>query len=907
MSQEGINLHRAEDGDEQQSQSGGGSYNSNSAVNDAIGKVLGLLVAVALCVAFSTAIISAVAVVAVAYYYLTRKRMMRPVEVFIYMLATALVGVCLWFILDAPGKFNRAVNAIFMNPQAYFAHHTLLDAIWALSTPLTIAGIIIGSFLGWLWSLKISSDYKKFPEIKFHDTHWMREGNFKYRHTPLQRWQRKRLVNQIEEGANFVLDGEPGRLPGVILGIDEETCQPVYFTTAEIVRHMVKVGAPGSGKTASTENEIRANAKRGITSIVINMKADVDLARKLAKYAHDEGLGFYHFTQANPQTGAYENLYNPRGQAYLDPFANLTLAEKMNIGLAFQQYEVAGEKYKNDVKGTLTVLLNSIQELEKYVQELEAEDAAEHQIFIEDLERAGLVWNNGEFRRFHSALMNPEAVLNALPENNTTGGDLRRRIHDGKSGHVKDSWGTIRGNINTVLGSPFGKWLGLPKNGEPYIDFDYITDPSTTPSIVLFDFNADSEEETSATFGKLLTEMLTTTSSHRRNNNKTSNIVQLFFDEFQTIPLNRISGLLEKARASNVGVSLGQQSLSQLIEKNGEDSVKTLIENVGTIMVLQGMKGGASANIISSIAGTRQELKYTVYSKRELVWWKNFIQWDDIRRYDKTSTVVEVPIIKPSDLINLRGPNPAKGEYYTEAMVIRQTPKYDRIAGAEVESVAGTKIHVLLPKQVLSKLPAVPEEPISVGKPLYLPSIPKYNTLFKQEDEFLEPVNIGEPVSSSTSEQEMNASMETSKSSTPHRKPATTGARANTPKKARRKAPPGVKAPAVAGPPKPDIEPVDTIRTAKPKPKKPLVNPVAGTRKPAVSRQRPQQSEAKSQSNLTPESSKVRPSKSQGRAASQRKQQKPQTPPPPPRLKPRVMRGVVAEGVENRVRRNPQN
>ena len=60
-------------------------------------------------------------------------------------------------------------------------------------------------------------------------------------------------------------------------------------------------------------------------------------------------------------------------------------------------------------------------------------------------------------------------------------------------------------------------------------------------------------------------------------------------------------------------------------------------------MVLQGMKGGASANIISSIAGTRQELKYTVYSKRELVWWKNFIQWDDIRRYDKTSTVVEVP------------------------------------------------------------------------------------------------------------------------------------------------------------------------------------------------------------------------------------------------------------------------
>ena len=125
MSQEGINLHRAEDGDEQQSQSGGGSYNSNSAVNDAIGKVLGLLVAVALCVAFSTAIISAVAVVAVAYYYLTRKRMMRPVEVFIYMLATALVGVCLWFILDAPGKFQpRSKRHLYEPPSVLRTPHT---------------------------------------------------------------------------------------------------------------------------------------------------------------------------------------------------------------------------------------------------------------------------------------------------------------------------------------------------------------------------------------------------------------------------------------------------------------------------------------------------------------------------------------------------------------------------------------------------------------------------------------------------------------------------------------------------------------------------------------------------------------------------------------------------------------
>lgn len=672
-----------------------------------------ILVALVLC---SPALFAVIIIVSWSYYYLTRKKMMQASEVGLYMGGTALVGLALWFILNIPQKFSAAFSAFTKNPGNYLLSPSgIFDLVGSFSAPFTIGGIILGALLGWLLAVRIQYDYDHNEEIKYNDSLWMSEKKFKYRLTPFQRRKRNKLEEQIVSGANFILPGErPDMSPGVAYGINEESGEGVWFTVPEIPRHVIKVGSPGSGKTATTESEIRANAKLGITSILVNMKADLALARKLANYAAEEDINFYHFTQGNPETGEYDNAYNPHGPAFLDPFAGLKPSEKLDIAIGFQKYQDDAQKYKNDVWATLQILLNSLDELEVYMKRKERSNPAEYALIADELEQAGVPWHNGEFRRFCGALMHPEAILNQLPEGNKTGADLRRRILEGASGNIKNSWETPRGNVSIMLNSAYGRWLGLPQNGEPYINFDEIVAPGAKPSIVLLDFNADSEVEVSTGFGKMLASLLTSMSSHRRRDDTQKlNVIQIFFDEFQTIPLTSIAGLLEKARSSNVGISLGQQNLEQLYEKNDPAAVNSLLVNADTLVVLGGMKGGETAKRIVSLVGTKEIRRYKVDSKRERVIWKNLLQWDDNRRYYKSSEKAIVPRVSEEQLINLRRPNPDKGSFYTEGMIIRKTPYTDPITKEVRERMDGTLTHIILPEQVLTKLPRVPSEPVT--------------------------------------------------------------------------------------------------------------------------------------------------------------------------------------------------
>lgn len=704
---------------EQEGHSSGGNKNGSS-------KFLNFLVVLTLVVLFSSSIITALLVVGLAYYVLTRKLMMRPAEAGLYLSGIALISAILWWATGAPSIFTSTLDAAINRPGTYFKHHNLIDLLATLSYPLALIGLFIGSILGFLLVSKIYSDYKRFPEIKYINNHWMSERKFQYRPTLTSRIKKKKLEQKLESGANFVLPGELGKNApaGIALGIDELKGVVEYFTTSEVCRNVLIIGAPGSGKTVTTESQIRVNAKLGITSIVVNMKSDLDLARKLAKYSGDEGIAFYHFTQKTPHTGRYDNDYNPYGQAFIDPFSNLTNSEKVGLVLDFQEYKQEAQKYKNEVRNTLQVLVNSVEELEEYAKNLKEEDPAQYRIFVEDVEKAGLVWNRGPFRLFHSALVHPEALANNLPAGNETGEKLQRRILEGKSGTIKESWTTPRGNIETVINSSFGAWIGYPLNGEPFIDLDLITDPESPTAIVLFDFNADSEKETSEYLGKMLTSIITALSAHRRTKQKTSNLIQVFFDEAQSVPLVALNGILEKARQSKIGLQLGQQSLSQITEKNGIEGLKSLMDNTNTIIVLPGMKGTTNAEIISGIAGEVEKTVYEVYANTDLVWWKNFIRWDDVRRYSKREYRTTEPRIPKGELINLRAPNPENNEYYTEAMIIRRTPEYDPKDRCDKLIYNGKKVHVVHPKEVLTKLPATPPEgTLPPAKPHTLPPL----------------------------------------------------------------------------------------------------------------------------------------------------------------------------------------
>lgn len=847
---------------EQEGHSSGGNKNGSS-------KFLNFLVVLTLVVLFSSSIITALLVVGLAYYVLTRKLMMRPAEAGLYLSGIALISAILWWVTGAPSIFTSTLDAAINRPGTYFKHHNLIDLLATLSYPLALIGLFIGSILGFLLVSKIYSDYKRFPEIKYINNHWMSERKFQYRPTLTSRIKKKKLEQKLESGANFVLPGELGKNApaGIALGIDELKGVVEYFTTSEVCRNVLIIGAPGSGKTVTTESQIRVNAKLGITSIVVNMKSDLDLARKLAKYSGDEGIAFYHFTQKTPHTGRYDNDYNPYGQAFIDPFSNLTNSEKVGLVLDFQEYKQEAQKYKNEVRNTLQVLVNSVEELEEYAKNLKEEDPAQYRIFVEDVEKAGLVWNRGLFRLFHSALVHPEALANNLPAGNETGEKLQRRIFEGKSGTIKESWTTPRGNIETVINSSFGAWIGYPTNGEPFIDLDLITDPESPTAIVLFDFNADSEKETSEYLGKMLTSIITALSAHRRTKQKTSNLIQVFFDEAQSVPLVALNGILEKARQSKIGLQLGQQSLSQITEKNGIEGLKSLMDNTNTIIVLPGMKGTTNAEIISGIAGEVEKTVYEVYANTDLVWWKNFIRWDDVRRYSKREYRTTEPRIPKGELINLRAPNPENNEYYTEAMIIRRTPEYDPKDRCDKLIYNGKKVHVVHPKEVLTKLPATPPEgTLPPAKPHTLPPL---------EDE-------AQPVTPTTIEES-----ETKPAEEPKIAPAK----------------PEIRQPKKPGTTPKRQEPQQAQETVEPEPVKPHKVPAPQTvKKPGTVRQAPkitvQQPAIVAETKVAGDTKPEPEVPANPRA----NKNKPQALPPRerPKPKPRTRHGVIAQSVQDR-------
>ena len=125
---------------EQEGHSSGGNKNGSS-------KFLNFLVVLTLVVLFSSSIITALLVVGLAYYVLTRKLMMRPAEAGLYLSGIALISAILWWVTGAPSIFTSTLDAAINRPGTYFKHHNLIDLLATLSYPLALIGLFIGSIL----------------------------------------------------------------------------------------------------------------------------------------------------------------------------------------------------------------------------------------------------------------------------------------------------------------------------------------------------------------------------------------------------------------------------------------------------------------------------------------------------------------------------------------------------------------------------------------------------------------------------------------------------------------------------------------------------------------------------------------------------------------------------------------
>ena len=94
------------------------------------------LAVIALIILCIPGIIAIVIIASWTYFYLTRKKMMRPTEVLLYMGGTALTGLILWFALDAPQKFRTAFQNLTQKPGKYLNRKRVPGAHPKLQHPL---------------------------------------------------------------------------------------------------------------------------------------------------------------------------------------------------------------------------------------------------------------------------------------------------------------------------------------------------------------------------------------------------------------------------------------------------------------------------------------------------------------------------------------------------------------------------------------------------------------------------------------------------------------------------------------------------------------------------------------------------------------------------------------------------
>lgn len=634
------------------------------------------LIAVGFIGFFCAAVLTATAV----YQILLRKLKQRPSVIF---LATALPGAgLLWW-------FTKTWGVLWGNLQQNMVNMDVGGAWVALNWHLIIAGVGVGLIVGWLFTVDAA--------VKFKTSKWMVESpsmwsyKFRFADTPWEKWRKKRVRTSITRDTYRVKPDE------TIIGVNVDTGEPVLRSYDEANRHMFVSGAPGTGKTVFITSMVKQDIHNGVSATIVNFKPDRAFTEKVAKWAHEAGRVFYHFSYGTDEEYVIQN--NPSGHAYFDPLEGLGITEKVEMVLNMRAYDTASEVYKSAAHEILQVVINALSQMN-----VERATSTKTPIVVDE----------GETRKLASALDNLETLAYACE-----GTPIWKAVVDvKKTAHMKGSNSSrgltsLQTQLRTILSSEFGQWIGKPKHPEEkFIDIFNLTRGDDAP-VILFDLNSDSEKDFARYLGSMILANITSASARRRDAG-VRNQANVYVDEFQVLPPDAVRGLVEKARASKLAITLSQQSIQQVItsaERNGEAMLDALLDTVGNFVIFAGSSQD-TAEKLSRIVGPHEVTKYQVTTRRHGFWFS--INWDDIRKPLVSENVVMEPIIYPAEFMNLESPSVANN-WRSVAIVVKRTPMESGLKHYEGGALT-RRVQVLVADDVLEPVDLV-NTPVKVQKP----------------------------------------------------------------------------------------------------------------------------------------------------------------------------------------------
>lgn len=611
----------------------------------------------------------------IVYQVMLRKFRQRPRVIFCMVLPlVAIFGA--WSMALIPEAWDTFIRVFWSNP----------GAAWAgLNRALVVPGVAVGGIVGWLFALDTSIKFTKSPWMVNDPEMW--SYKFKFAHSPVAYFKNKSLIRRIKNGSFFTTPTDE-----IMLGVDEETGQPVMRTYAEANKHTLVTGAPGTGKSILLMFMVLLDTINKVPAIFIDFKSTKELAEHLAKWAHENGRKFYHFEHGTDEKYNIQN--NPAGHAYFDPLYGLGITEKADMILNMRSYDTASEVYKNAAREILLVVLQALENMNP--------DRAK-----------GITTDEGEIRKIYDALNNM-IILEDACEGKEIYHSVRRINEESKTrnsikGHALEN---LKSDLNTILISEFGQWIKKPKNpSERFIDLFKLTRDEENPPVILFGLNSDSEREFAKYFGSLIMGNITALSAQRREDSM-ENQVSLYVDEFQVLPPETIRGLVEKARASSIAITLSQQSIQQVVtsaDRNGEAALDSLLDTLGNFVIFSG-SSQTTAETLSRLVGTQEAVEYYNTKEGHRIWFS--INWDDRRNSRITQKVVEKPVIAPQEFMSLESPAPYNN-WRSTAVVIKKSGE-NRQKGAPAAQV--NRVQVVVPQDVLDKY-HTSKEPVGVRKP----------------------------------------------------------------------------------------------------------------------------------------------------------------------------------------------
>lgn len=488
-------------------------------------------------------------VAAIIYYLFSYLRIRRSV---IAIFSTPFFIIPLFFLETA---WNNFITSWFSTlPKIFEADNQVLVILEMLGQQFWVAvpaGVIVGlSFASWRW----------FTRARWQD--------WKFRRTPWEIYSTKRTIEKIKKDEDTPTNG-------MTLGIDLDSGTRVVQTYKEASGQTFLVGGSGAGKTRTALSRARDQIKNGDGVAIIDLKGDPEVANIIQIYCNRYGRKMQHFILqdiSQPYLGP-----SPLGPAHYDPLAQGDHTRRADMVLDLRDW--TGSDYFKKLTQSYLQLLFTV-----HINNPPREGKSALQDAIELMspkylqERARPIASNPNFAA-------SVASIDALND-------------EKMSSNVRENLQTNRSQLEIFLQGIAGPWLTYDSKGGNNIS---LLEAARNGDVVVFTLDSQAYPTLSADIANLIIQDLKTVSSEllKFQNEKPFHV---FIDEFSAIGSDNIIGLINKARASNMYVTIATQALGDLVVKN--PALRMQIMGIVSSFIIHRANTEEDAKVLAGLTGT---------------------------------------------------------------------------------------------------------------------------------------------------------------------------------------------------------------------------------------------------------------------------------------------------------------